>query len=50
MVKDSLNNIVQQTDTIKSIQGILSQTMVGPTSVATGATANYAVGQQIGYS
>lgn len=24
--------------------------MVGPTSVATGATANYAVGQQIGYS
>jgi hypothetical protein len=50
MVKDSLNNIVQQNDTIKSLQGILSQTMVGPTSVATGATANYAVGQQIGYS
>jgi hypothetical protein len=49
-VKDSLNVIVQQNDTIKSLQGILSQTMAGPTSVASSATANYLVGQQIGYS
>jgi len=47
---DSLNVIVQQNDTIRALQSILTQTMVGPTSVATGASANYAVSQQIGYS
>jgi hypothetical protein len=49
-VKDSLNVIVQQIDTIKALQPISTVTMVGSTSVATGATVNYLVSQQTGYS